>query len=173
MFTSMVASAFDPDAPLDQRRAIIRRDGDGVEMAELPWGLRPREPGGRPFTVIRAEGRTFPSHRCLVPASEFRHRSRGRRYSFSLGNGDWFYFAGIWRPATLAWPEAYAILTIEANADIAPYHDRQMAVLKRDQRLDWLDATCPEHDLLQPLPSGSFLVKQDRGVEAMQSSLAF
>jgi putative SOS response-associated peptidase YedK len=38
---------------------------------ELPWGLQPRERGGRPFTVVRAEGRTFPSHRCLVPASEF------------------------------------------------------------------------------------------------------
>ena len=133
MFTSMVATAFDLDAPLDQRRAIIRRDGDDVEMVELPWGLQPREPGGRPFTVIRAEGRTFPSHRCLVPASEFRHRSRGRQYTFSLANCDWFYFAGIWRPATRDWPESYAILTIEANADIAPYHDRQMAVLKRDQ----------------------------------------
>ena len=69
-----------------------------------------------------------------MPASQFRHRS----FSFSLANGDWFYFAGIWRPATPDWPEAYAILTIEANADIAPLHDRQMAVLTRDQRMAWL-----------------------------------
>jgi putative SOS response-associated peptidase YedK len=172
MFTVMSATAFDTGAPLDRRRAIIRRDGDGVEMVELPWGLRPREPGGRPFTVIRAEGRTFPSHRCLVPASEFRHRSRGRRYTFSLADGDWFYFAGIWRPKSRDWPEAYAILTIEANADIAPYHDRQMAVLKRDQRLDWLDGTCADNEKLQPLPAGSFLVKQDRGAEALQGALA-
>ena len=96
-------------------------------MAELPWGLQPSEVGGGPFTVVRAEGRTFPSHRCLVPASEFRHRSRGKPYSFSLADGDWFYFAGVWCPATRDWPEAYAILTIEANDDVAPFHDRQMA----------------------------------------------
>jgi putative SOS response-associated peptidase YedK len=173
MFMVMSATAFDTDAPLDQRRAIIRRDGDGVEMIELSWGLRPWEPGGRPVTVIRAEGRVFPSRRCLVPASEFRHRSRGRRYTFSLANGYWFYFAGIWRPESRDWPEAYAILTIEANADIALYHDRQMAVLKRDQRLDWLDANQPEHELLQPLPAGTFRVEQDRVEETLQSSLAF
>ena len=145
----MVATTFDADAPLDQRRAIIRRDGDGVEMVELPWGLQPRESGGRPFTVIRAEGRTFPSHRCLVPASEFRHRSGSRRYTFSLADGDWFYFAGIWRPASRDWPEAYAILTIDASVDIAPYHDRQMAVLERSQRLEWLDFSVPEAEVLQ------------------------
>lgn len=26
-------------------------------------------------------------------------RQRGRIYRFSLTNGDWFYFAGIWRPS--------------------------------------------------------------------------
>src|SRR3546814_2268849 len=125
-------------------------------MVELPWGLQPRETSGRPFTVIRAEGRSFPSHRCLIPASECRHRSRGKHYSFSLANGDWFYFAGIWRPATRDWPEAYAILTTTANDDVAPCHDRQMAVLLRDQRMAWLDLTIPENELLQPLPAGAF-----------------
>ncbi len=172
MFVVMVATAFDPDAPLDQRRAIIRRDGAGVEMVELPWGLQPREPGGRPFTVIRAQGRTFPSHRCLVPVSEFGHTSRGRQYRFSLADGDWFYFAGIWRPASRDWPEAYAILTIEASADIAPYHDRQMAVLKRSQRLEWLDLTGPETELLRQLPKDTFRVRASREVGASQPMLA-
>ena len=173
MFMVMSATAFDTDAPLDERRAIIRRDGGGVEMVELPWGLQSRERGGRPLTVIRAEGHNFPTHRCLVPASEFRRRNRGRQYSFTLADGDWFYFAGVWRPGSREWPEAYAILTIEANPDIAPYHDRQMVVLKRDQRLDWLDANQPEHELLQPLPAGTFRVKPDRVEEMLQRSLAF
>ncbi|MDW9652899.1 SOS response-associated peptidase [Sinorhizobium meliloti] len=154
----MSAKVFDSDASLDERRVIIRRYGGDVEMVELPWGLQPREIGGRPFTVVRAEGRTFPSHRCLVPASEFRRRSRGKTYSFSLSDGDWFYFAGIWRPASSNWPEAYAILTIEANEDIAPYHDRQMVVLRREQRVEWLDRTRPEAELLRPLPGGSLHV---------------
>lgn len=149
---------FDPDAAVCERRIVVRRDDDGLELVELPWGLRPREPGGRPFTVVRAEQRVFPSHRCLLPASEFRHRKRDRRYSFSLADGDWFYFAGIWRPATQDWPEAYAILTTEANPDVLPFHDRQMAIVTRARRMEWLDMTTAEKDLLRPLPAGSFIV---------------
>jgi len=172
MFTVMTATPFDLDAPLGQRRAIIRREGAGVEMVELAWGLRGREGETRPFTVVRAEGRRFPTHRCLVPASEFRFRSRGRTYSFSLASGDWFYFAGIWRPAKPDWPEAYAVLTVAANDDVAPYHDRQMAVLTRAQRLDWLDATAPEQALFRPLRRGSFCVRELGSSESRQRALA-
>lgn len=163
----MTATPFDLDAPLGQRRAIIRRDGKGVEMVEASWGLRPGPNVDRPYTVVRAEGRTVSSHRCLVPASEFRLRSQGRAFRFTLADGDWFYFAGIWRPAKADWPEAYAILTVEANADVAPYHDRQMAVLQRSQRLDWLDGLVAEDALLRPLPAASFRVKE------VQSAFAF
>jgi putative SOS response-associated peptidase YedK len=170
----MSATVFDSNASLDERRIIVRRDGGDVEMVELPWGLQPREPGGRPFTVVRSEGRIFPSHRCLVPASEFRHRSQGKHYSFALACGDWFYFAGIWRPATRDWPEAYAILTTAANDDVLPYHDRQMAVLRREQRMAWLDLTCPEDELLRPLPTGSYRVFRLREARTQaQPSLAF
>lgn len=126
MFSFMKATTFDMGAPHDELRIIVRYGDEGVEMVELPWGLRPREPGGRPFNLVRAEGRTFPSHRCLVPALEFQLTHRGRRLNFSLADGDWFYFAGIWRPASHDWPEAYAVVTIEANGDVAPYQDRQM-----------------------------------------------
>ena len=156
----MKATTFDMDAPLDERRIIVRYGDEGVEMVELPWGLRPKELGGRPFILVRAEGRMFPSHRCLVPASEFQLTHRGRRLTFSLADGDWFYFAGIWRPASQGWPEAYAVFTIEANGDVAPYHDRQMAVLRRRQRMDWLDLSRPEHELLQPLPIGAFRIER-------------
>ncbi len=156
----MSATSFDMDASHDERRLIVRRVGGEVEMVKLVWGLQPLERSGRSATVIRAEGRTFPNHRCLVPASEFRFRSRGKHYSFALTDGDWFYFTGIWRPASPDWPEAYAILTTEANPDVAPYHDRQMAVLLREQRLAWLDMTCPEAELLRPLPAASFSVSR-------------
>ncbi len=168
----MSAKVFDSDASLDERRVIIRRHGSDVEMVELSWGLQPREPGGRPFTVVRAEGRTFLNHRCLVPASEFRHRDRSKAYTFALADGDWFYFAGIWRPATRDWPEAYAILTIAADDDVAPFHDRQMAVLRRDQRMAWLDRTCPGEDLLRPLPAGAFSVSPIRE-PSQQPAFAF
>ena len=156
----MKATTFDTDAPSYERRIIVRYGEDGVEMVELPWGLRPKEPGNLPFMLARAEGRKFPSHRCLVPASEFIISRHGQRYRCSLADGDWFYFAGIWRPASEGWPEAYAILTIEANADVARYHDRQMAVLRRRQRMDWLDLSCPEPELLQPLSIGAFRIER-------------
>lgn len=154
----MNARALDSDASRGERRVIVRRDGGGVEMLELPWGLRPLETGGRPFTLVRAEGRTFPSYRCLVPASELHHGGRGRPYTYALADGDWFYLVGIWRPAARGWPEAFAILTIAANPDIAPFHDRQMAVLRREERMAWLDLARPEAALLRLMPAGTFKV---------------
>jgi putative SOS response-associated peptidase YedK len=56
----MSATVFDSDASLDERRIIIRRDRDDVEMVELSWGLQPRE----------AEGRLSPS--CAPKAAAFR-----------------------------------------------------------------------------------------------------
>ncbi|WP_192800535.1 SOS response-associated peptidase family protein [Brucella anthropi] len=168
----MSATVFDSEASLDERRGIIRRVGHDVEMVELRWGLKPRENGGRPFTVVRAEGRAFPDHRCPVPASEFRHRSHGKNYSFRLQSGDFFYFAGIWCPATQGWPESYATLTTAANEDVEAYHDRQMAVLRRDQRMAWLDMTVPEDQLLVLQPRGSFHVSRLRDFHA-QAAFAF
>ena len=105
--------------------------------------------------------------------SDNRLRSGGRAYSFSLADGDWFYFAGIWRSATPGWPEAYAVLTVDANPDVAPYHDRQMMVLRREQRLDWLDGLVAENALLRPLPRGSFQVRGLKLNESRQRALAF
>ena len=173
MFRSVTATPFDLDMPLGQLRAIIRRNGDDVEMVEAAWGLRPGPTSDCALTLIRAEGRSFPTHRCLVPASEFRLPGHGRAYRFSLANGDWFYLAGIWRPATAHWPESYAILTVAANEDVAAYHDRQMAVLTRAQRLDWLDAAVAEDELLRPLPMGSFRVREDSRTWIGQGALAF
>jgi putative SOS response-associated peptidase YedK len=148
--------------------AVIRRTAGGViEMVNLIWGLAPGEAGGRPFTTLRAEGRRFGSRRCLIPASEFFvGKGRGeerRRWRFSLVSGDFFYFAGIWRPAEHGRAPSYAILTIAANPDVAPFHDRQMAAIRRPDRIAWLDHEMAERSLLAPLPAGTFHVEQVEG----------
>lgn len=166
----MQATAFDSNAPLSARRAIVRRYRDEIELVELAWGLRNRDPDERPFRFVRAEGRTFPSHRCLIPASEFHVTTDKKSYRFALEDGNWFYLAGIYRPATIDWPESYAVLTIEANPDVARYQERQGAVLLRRQTMDWLDMTVPEDQLLKPLPAGSFDVEEIGGGRKMGGS---
>ena len=158
----MVATVFDSDAPLDSRRAVIRRNACELEMVELAWGLKPKALGERPFRFVRSEGRTFESHRCLVPASEFHVKVGSRSLKFSLRSGDWFYLAGLWRPASPDWPESFAIITVQASPEVEQYQDRQGAILLRSQRMDWLDGLTPEASLLRPLPRGALVVAEQR-----------
>lgn len=140
--------------------AIIRRDrAGGVELTNLRWGLRPPARRGRPLLYLRGDGMAVSERRCLLPASEFFATSRGRRHRFSRVDGDFFYFAGIWRPAGKDWPQAYAILTIPAAPDLILYMARQMAVLPRQQRYAWLDPATPAAEVLRPLPPGTFRVE--------------
>lgn len=129
-------------------------------MIEAAWGLEPWEKGGKPFRFIRSEGKTFPKNRCLVPASEFQVTNGDRKFRVTLDDGNFFYLAGIWHPATEDRGVSYAILTIEANPDIFFYQERQGAVLLRRQNMAWLDGKLPEDEILQPLPPRSFLVEE-------------
>jgi putative SOS response-associated peptidase YedK len=101
-----------------------------------------------------------------VPASEFffpaRLGERRAKWRFTLADGNSFYFAGIWRPSSEDWPDSYAILTTKANPEVAPYNDRQMAVIRREHRMAWLDLTLPEDELLRPLPARSFRVQREQ-----------
>lgn len=174
----MQASPFESDAALGSRRAVIRRNPDDmqeIEMIEAAWGLEPFERGGKPFKFIRCEGKTFPTMRCLVPASEFHIRNADRRFRATLDDGNFFYLAGVWRPVEGDWPLSYAVITIEANPDIFLYQERQGAVLLRRQNMAWLDLTQSEADLLQPLPPRSFRVEEiaPRQPKMQQTELIF
>lgn len=45
------------------------------------------------------------------------------------------------------------MLTTEPGPDVAPYHDRQIVVLRRRQALAWLNLIRPESELLESDPS--------------------
>jgi hypothetical protein len=47
-----------------------------------------------------------------------------------------------------------------------------MAVLKRGQRLDWLDGLSADEELLRPLSAGSFRVREARPAKAQQGAFA-
>jgi putative SOS response-associated peptidase YedK len=167
---------FESDAPFGSRKAIVRRNPitGKPQVIQACWGLDPQEPGGRLFKFVRAEGRTFPHQRCLVPASEFQVHNGDRKFRVMLDDGNFFYLAGIWRPSSGEEDIGYAIITIEANPDIFFYQERQGAVLLRRQNMEWLDLTQPEEALLRPLPPRSFQVEEvgPRGLEDRQRRLA-
>lgn len=67
--------------------------------------------------------------------------------------------AGIWRTDPQV-GEAFTMLTMPPGPDIAPYHDRQAALLERDHWVDWLDPNIAAGEILRMLPAGSLDVVQ-------------
>lgn len=159
--------------------AVIRTGSDReAEMVNLAWGFAPKEPGERPLTYIRSEGRRFGNRRCLIPGSEFSvSNGKGkdrRKWRVTLaGSEDLFYFAGIWRPAEGDWPPSYAMLTIAAGPDVEPYQDRQVAIIRRTDVTAWLDHLEPEASLLAPPPKGTFWLEQIEGPPVKQGAFGW
>ena len=100
-------------------------------MVERPCGLRPRDVGGRRERrpIGRPDVPRPPLPGC--PRPSFAIGTSASRSPKVTGS-----FRGDLAAGDPARPE-YAILTMEPNADLAPYHDRQMAVLTRRQRMAW------------------------------------
>lgn len=156
-------TSFDSDAPLGSRRAIIRRNPDNVdevEMVEATWGSDPRFSDGTSYRFVRSEGRTFPSHRCLVPASEFVMAVSDRRYRVTLDGGNFFYLAAVWEPAMADWPLSYRIITVAANPEVSRYQERHGAIIQRRQVMQWLDHSVREAKLLETPPPRTFVVEE-------------
>jgi putative SOS response-associated peptidase YedK len=166
---------FNADAPLGDRRAIIRRnprDSREIEMVEATWGSDPRFGAGESYRFIRSEGRTFPSHRCLIAASEFHITAGARRYRVTLDGGNFFYLAGIWEPAMADWPLSYRIVTVPANREVERLQERHGGIIQRRQAMQWLDLIVPETELLVTPPDPTFLV-EEIDAAGRQTTLAF
>jgi putative SOS response-associated peptidase YedK len=160
-------------APLDSIRitdpnAIIRASSEEEGAAELVvrrWSWP--GPGGKPVYNFRSEGREFARGRCLIVADGFYEftaptepgKKRKDKWLFTVPGEAWFCIAGLWR-AEPAVGEAYTMLTTEPGADVAPFHNRQVAVLRRADWGRWLDPAIPAGELLVPLPAGSLAVEQ-------------
>lgn len=172
---SATATPFDSDAPEGSLRPIIRykpNERGKKEIVNARWGSNPRFTDGVEFRFVRSEGRTFPSHRCLIPASEFRMRVGDKSYRVTLDDGNFFYLAGIWEPPIGDWPDAFRIITVAANPEVSQYQERHGAIIIRRQVMDWLDATIPEADLLVTPPARMFLVEELGAKRPSQRALA-
>ena len=58
--------------------------------------------------------------------------------------------------------EAFTMLTTDPGPDVAPYHNRQVAVIDRADWGHWLNPAVPARDILKPLPQGTLQVTQVR-----------
>jgi putative SOS response-associated peptidase YedK len=126
-------------------------------------------PGGKPVYNFRSDGREFNSGRCLIVADGFYEftvaadpkQKRKDRWLFTLADGGMLGIAGLVR-SDPAVGEAFTMLTTEPGADIAPYHNRQIAVLPPSDWKAWLDYSTPAGELLKPLPAGTLDVALSR-----------
>jgi putative SOS response-associated peptidase YedK len=161
---------FEPrdDIRITDRAPILRSPTDqpgAVELVQRRWSWP--GPGGKPVYNFRSEDRDFPRGRCVILADgfyEFTTHSdpkskRKHKWLFTLKDHDWFGIAGLWRHDA-AVGEAFTMLTIAPHIDVAPYHDRGIGILGRDDMARWLDPAVPSQDLLKPLPAGSLVVTQ-------------
>ena len=139
---------------------VMRASGNAIELTPMRFGFPPPRPKASPVFNFRSEGRRFhESKRCLIPASAF-FEFTGKKYPkamhrFSLNDAPFLVIAGLWREGETGQPPAFTMLTTAPGADVAPYHSRQMVVLRPENWADWIYLTKPGADLLQPLPAGS------------------
>jgi putative SOS response-associated peptidase YedK len=149
------------DIAITDTGTIIRSADEGAaELVQRRWSWP--GPGGKPVYNFRSEGRAFTTGRCLIVADGFYEYTqpadpkakRKDKWLFTKAGEDWFCIAGIWRTSAEV-GEAFTMLTTEPGSDVAPYHNRQVAVLDRGDWAAWLDPCVPAADLLGPLPAGS------------------
>lgn len=155
---------------------VVRGGPDRVEGALVSWGLVPGwtknlETGNR---MINARGETvsekpsfraaFHRRRCLVPASGFYEwqktgGSRKQPWHIHRADGGPLAFAAIWEH----WEaddgsvlQSCAIITTEANSQMAPIHHRMPVILDQVDFPEWLDSEHDDrdqlHSLLRPCP---------------------
>jgi putative SOS response-associated peptidase YedK len=148
------------DVRITDRAPIIRWGGDAAELVQRRWSWPGA--GGKPVYNFRSEGREFSSGRCLIVADGFyefttpkepRKDKRKDKWLFTVAGEEWFCIAGLLRQSDEV-GEAFTMLTTEPGPDVAPYHNRQIAVLPRAHWRAWLDASAPARELLQPCPAG-------------------
>jgi putative SOS response-associated peptidase YedK len=141
--------------PTDPAYILTGHDG-GARLGQLRWGF----PGPKgPIINFRSDGRSFPKGRCLVPIGGFYEftgtKAPKSKWLFTPAEGPFLGVAGFIRD------DRFTLLTCPPGPDIAPYHDRQIAILPREHWGAWLDERSPQ-PAIRPLAAGGLCVAQVR-----------
>ncbi|NBT48237.1 MAG: SOS response-associated peptidase [Actinobacteria bacterium] len=156
------------------KASVIRKGSEGLEVANLRWGLIPswaKDPkigvqciNARAETISEKPSfrEAFQKRRCLVPADGFwEWETVGKKkipWKFNRPDGQEFCMAGLWE----AWNspegilETFTIITTSPNELVRSVHDRMPVILSQDEGEVWLEAG--RQDLLRSAPD-DFLVK--------------
>ena len=153
------------DIAITDPGVIVRQaqPAEGYELLVRRWSWP--GPAGKPVYNFRSDGREFPSGRCIIVADGFYEftassdpkQKRKDRWMFADRAGGMLGIAGLTRTVPEV-GEAFTMLTTEPGPDVAPYHNRQVAVLSQGDWRAWLDGSAPAADLLRPLEAGSLSV---------------
>ncbi|HXE26824.1 MAG TPA: SOS response-associated peptidase [Roseiarcus sp.] len=143
----------------------VQGEPEAGDLVQRRWSWP--GPNGKPVYNFRSDGREFADRRCLIPADGFyeftdpadKKKKRKDKWLFTRAGEPWFCIAGIWRTDKDG-GEAFTMLTLPPGPDIAPYHDRQIAILDRKDWAAWLDVSVSAKAILKPLPAGSLAVEQ-------------
>ena len=140
----------------------------GTEL--LQWGF-PGFDKGKLLINARAESvkdrptfaDSYAERRCVLPAAGFYEWDKKKeKVIFTVPESKILYLAGIYRP--YGGEKRFVVLTREANASMAPVHDRMPLILSRAEVRPWVNGAGEADDLLaKVLP----MLKAERPYEQM------
>ena len=148
---------------ITERAPIVRwsRDKGTAELVERRWSWP--APTGKPVFNMRSDGREFGKDRCLVLADSFfefttpEDPKQKKKNCWLFKPDTEFAIAGITRDDAKV-GESFTLLTVPPGKDIAPYHNRQIALLTPPQWKFWLDHSMKSVDMLAPSVPGTLAV---------------
>lgn len=156
-------------APTQDVLAIVSPNRGERAAVFFRWGLIPSwskeiKIGGR---MINARAETvaekpafraaFKKRRCLIPATGFyewrKLNGHKQPYHLHMTDNEVFCLAGLWEHWEGAGNsiQSCTILTADANALMAPIHDRMPVILPTDAYAVWLDHQITDPSRLKPL----------------------
>ena len=152
------------DVRISEKAPIVRfnRERGVAELVERRWSWP--APGGKPVFNMRSDGREFSRDRCLVMIDGFYEftapddpkQKRKDCWLFEPAEGE-VAIAGLVRDNPDV-GEAFTMLTVPPGPDIAPYHNRGVALLAPPQWRQWLDGCGKSVEMLGPAVEGSLTV---------------
>ena len=152
------------DVRISEQAPIVRfaRDRGEAELVQRRWSWP--APTGKPVFNMRSDGREFSSGRCLALADSFYEFTapadprQKRKDCWRFKPPGEFAIAGLIRSDPQV-GEAFTLLTVPPGPDIAPYHNRQIALLDPSHWRAWLDGSARSTELLRSCAAGSLSVE--------------